>query len=154
MFIQLIRPRDVLFAEPLEKERTMLHPTTPAPSGTRVIKTLHPGQAGTHGWLRLHGGQLLCVRYRVDALQRTRYTTIELLVATAPLHHRDHPATEVYAALDHKEPGLLDGARRLGARWDETSQMWRMSLAAAQALGIKHKVHTKHRRKESTVMNR
>jgi hypothetical protein len=122
--------------------------TRPAPSGTRVIKTLHPGQPGTHGWLRMHGAQLLCVRYRIDALQRTRYTTVELLVATAPMHHRDHPATEVYAALDRKEHALLNGARRLGARWDETMQMWRMSLATAQMLGIEHKVQTRLRRRK------
>lgn len=125
-----------------------------APSGTRVIKTLHPGQPGTHGWLRLHGGQLLFVRYRVDARERTRYTTIELLVATAPLHHREHPAAQVYAELNGKERALLKSARLLGAQWDETSRMWRMSLATALALGIKHKVHTKRKRKGDAAPDR
>jgi hypothetical protein len=125
-----------------------------SPSGTRVIKTLHPGQPGTQGWLRMHGGQLLCVRYRVDALERTRYTTIELLVASAPLHHREHPATQVYAALDGKNRALRESAQRLGAQWDEANRMWRMSLAAAQALGIKHEVHTRRRRKAGTAPDR
>jgi hypothetical protein len=126
----------------------------PARPGTKVIKTLHPGQPGTHGWLRIYGKQLLCVRYRVDALERMRYTTIELLVATAPLYHREHPANQVYAALEGKERALRESAQLLGAQWDEPSRMWRMSVSTAQVLGIKHKVHTKRRRKAGAAQDR
>lgn len=125
----------------------MPHIAKPAPAGTRVIRTLHPGQPGTQGWLRMYASQLLCVRYRVDARDRTRYTTVELLVATAPMHHREHPATQVYAALDGPQHALLTNTPPLDAEWDEASQMWRMSLATARVLGSQHHAHTKRKRK-------
>jgi hypothetical protein len=114
-----------------------------------VIKTLHPGQPGTQAWQRLHGGALVCVRYRVDAADRRRYTTVELVVAEAPLHHRAHPATLVYVALDGPAYALRQRAKARGAQWDPSSRMWRMSLGTAQALGLQHAVYTKRKRKDA-----
>lgn len=47
---------------------------------TRV--KLRPGQRGTKRWLAHYGEQIVCIRYRYDALQRKRYTTVEIIVAT------------------------------------------------------------------------
>lgn len=60
-----------------------------APARTRVTKTLWPGQPGTLKLRQRHGPALLCVRYRHDADNQRRYTTVEIIVDEAPLPPRD-----------------------------------------------------------------
>lgn len=109
---------------------------------SRVIKTLAPGRPGTLRWTRQHGIQLVCVRYRVDAAQRTRYTTVELVVASAPMLHREHPATWVHVAFKGHERDLQGRAVALGAVWDDAAGLWRLPLAVARKLGLRHRVQT------------
>ncbi len=114
---------------------------------TRVLKTLTPGAPGTLRWLRVHGARLVCVRYRVDAQEKTRITTVELVVATAPLVHREHPATSVHVWIARHERALRQRAVALGARWDENMQLWCLPLGVACALGLRQRVHTRRPRK-------
>jgi hypothetical protein len=46
--------------------------------------TVRPGQRGTKKLVRRFGERLICVRYRYDASQRKRFTTVELIVDEAP----------------------------------------------------------------------
>ncbi len=48
----------------------------------RTRAKLRPGQRGTKRWLARYGEQLVRVRYRYDAQQCKRYTTVEIIVAT------------------------------------------------------------------------
>jgi hypothetical protein len=52
---------------PLRTMRTRLH--------------LKPGQKGTKQLLAQYGDRLVCVRYRYDAQRKTRFKTVELIVA-------------------------------------------------------------------------
>ena len=45
---------------------------------TRLI--LKPGQRGTKALAEQYGDALVCVRYRYDAVSRTRIKTVELIV--------------------------------------------------------------------------
>jgi hypothetical protein len=55
---------------------------------THVVKTLWPPQPGTVALRDLHGAALVCVRYRRDLSNSYRYTTVEVVVAHAPIRHR------------------------------------------------------------------
>jgi hypothetical protein len=114
---------------------------------TRVLKTLMPGAPGTLRWLRAHGEHLVCVRYRVDAQEKTRITTVELVVATAPLVHREHPSTWVHVWIARHEQALRKRAVALGASWDENMQLWCLPLGVACELGLRQRVHTRRPRK-------
>ena len=50
----------------------------------RARVKLHPGQRGTKQWLSIYGDRLVCARYRYDAQQQKRYTTVEIIVAEGP----------------------------------------------------------------------
>ena len=45
-----------------------------------MLRNLKPGQPGTKRLVAQYGEQLICVRYRYDAVRKTRRKTIELLV--------------------------------------------------------------------------
>jgi hypothetical protein len=111
-----------------------------------VIKTLRPGQPGTERHVRMHGDQLVCVRYRQDALGRTRFTTVEIVVDAAPLRHRNDPRTIVYLRLGEDEVDKRHQALAAGATWDDRSQTWRMTWGTARALKLEKRAHTRRPR--------
>jgi len=51
----------------------------------RVRLKLKPGQRGTKNLVNQYGDRLICVRYRYDEKTGKRYTTVELIVAEAPV---------------------------------------------------------------------
>lgn len=51
----------------------------------RVIKKLAPDRPGAQRLAQRFGDALVCVRHRVDASGRTRFTTVELLVEQTPV---------------------------------------------------------------------
>jgi hypothetical protein len=51
----------------------------------RVRLKLKPGQRGTKNLVNQYGDRLICVRYRYDEKTKKRYTTVELIVAEAPV---------------------------------------------------------------------
>ncbi|GAB4373538.1 MAG: hypothetical protein Kow0042_17510 [Calditrichia bacterium] len=50
----------------------------------RTRKMLRPGQPGTKKLSQKFGADLVCVRYRYDATQKKRYTTVEVVIDEAP----------------------------------------------------------------------
>ncbi|MBL8289689.1 MAG: hypothetical protein JNL85_17030 [Rubrivivax sp.] len=51
----------------------------------RVVKKLPLGAKGAHKLAQQFGEALVCVRHRVDAQARFRYTTVERRVEKAPI---------------------------------------------------------------------
>lgn len=49
----------------------------------KVLKSIRPGEPGSHQWLKKFGGKLVAVRYRVDPKRRVRSTTVEIVVEEA-----------------------------------------------------------------------
>lgn len=118
---------------------------------TRVVKRLAPHQPGALKLARRYGETLVCVRYRRDADGTTRYTTIELIVDTAPVApKRQAPRTPeraparsaivgVRIALLHTAE-LRAQACALGATWDPRRNLWLMPRHVAQQLGLTRQI--------------
>jgi hypothetical protein len=99
-----------------------------------VIKTMWPPQPGTHKLARHYGDALVCVRYRHDTTSKRRYTTIELVIDTAPIQRREPDRKVITVRSLH--PKLHQKALTLGAKWAAQEQAWKMSLRIARALDI------------------
>lgn len=99
---------------------------TPGTEAThiRVIKKLPPGSKGALKLAQQFGPALVCVRHRVDAQARHRYTTVELLVEKTPIRAR--PQATVAVRIEGHEKGLQQVVKAAGARWDGRERVWRM----------------------------
>jgi len=118
-------------------------PATAAPvARTEVRKTLRPGQRGTRKLVRIHGADLVCVRYRHDERAGLRLTTVEVVVARAPLKRprRLPDSALVSVKVDPWEKPLQDRLKKAGARWDPTLRLWRMRYDKALELGLRRRV--------------
>ena len=113
--------------------------TTPA---LRVVKKLVPGQPGTKKLLAHHGPALLCVRYRQDALKLYRYTTVELVVHSGPLHPARFDAASFGLHLARDEHDLRRAVKLAGGRWDPIARLWWIRGAAIRTLGLVDRIRS------------
>jgi hypothetical protein len=104
----------------------------------RVAKKLLPGQPGTLKLGRRFGDALLCVRYRLDAQARRRYTTVELIVDHGPMAPR--PDRLVGVRIRFEEAELRNQVKQHGAVWDRNAGVWRMPYRTASGLGLKARI--------------
>lgn len=112
-------------------------------SSLRVAKKLSTTSRGALKLARRFGDALVCVRYRIDADSRYRYTTVELLIDKAPIQHRAPPLVGVRVGLgEHALQRLL---RAAGAHWDPAVRLWFMPRPAAKALRLMERVTTAKR---------
>ena len=100
----------------------------------RVVKKLAPTSRGA---IKLHeqfGETMICVRHRVDANAKIRFTTVELLVGSAPIKTRSEQLVEV--KIDWEEQSLREIVKRAGAKWDGKARVWRMPRRLAGILRL------------------
>jgi hypothetical protein len=108
----------------------------------RTRLTLRPGDAGTHKLVEQFGDRLLCVRYRYDEKRQLRLKTAEIIVdARAWLpEKRTTPTPDeldyVYVRFDTRDRDALTAVKRLGGYFDETTNAWRITRAAANLLDL------------------
>ena len=102
----------------------------------RVVKTLRPLQPGTLKLMQRFGSSLVCVRHREDAKQQTRYTTVEIVIDSAPRKKRQRDGQWVELRIEWRESTLRARAKALGARLDPQTALWRMPHRAARILGL------------------
>jgi hypothetical protein len=109
--------------------------------------TLRPGQNGTRKLVARFGKRLVRVRYRYDAEQRKRCTTVELIVAEsswtphARVPRATRPAEDmVFARVAYGEQGLRAKLRALGAIWRPQLRLWELPWGVARGLGIDDRV--------------
>lgn len=79
----------------------------------RVVKKLAPTNRGAIRLQEQFGQTLICVRHRVDAAAKTRFTTVELLVGSAAIKTRSEKLFEV--KIDWEEQSLRDIVKQAGA---------------------------------------
>jgi hypothetical protein len=127
-------------------ERTSRPEPPPVPSHpagrTEVRKTLRPGQRGTKKLLKIHGPELVCVRYRYDERAGQRLKTVEIIVGRArwrPRHRRPDDAL-VWAKVEPWERALQDRLKTAGARWDPVLRLWRMRYDKAVELRVRRRL--------------
>lgn len=85
---------------------------------------------------RRYGGALVCVRYRHSADGRHRYTTVELIVDSAPVASRTNLDEVVLVKLAFDDVERRRRAIAGGAEWDTTRQSWSMSRGTAKKLRL------------------
>lgn len=127
------RPR-----EPVSLPQTLEEPVRL--SKARVGKTMAPGAPGTLKLQRRFGPDLLAVRYRYDWTGLVRYTTVELVVARAPLQ-RAARENKLYALrIERHERSLQHSVATHGGQWDAELRRWILPAATVQDLDLAHRV--------------
>lgn len=106
----------------------------------RVIKKLAPSSRGALKLAQQFGATLVCVRHRVDAKARFRFTTIELLVGQVPIKVKSQEFVSVH--IDWTEQSLRQLVKDAGAKWDSTNKVWRMPKRLAGILRLAHRVES------------
>jgi len=104
----------------------------------RVAKTIKPSQRGAIKLSRLHGTDLLCVRYRVSPDSTERLTTVELIVERATIQKRDDPVVAFKIRKD--EVDLRRQAMARGAKYDGKNYMWKLRRSEVLRLGLRSRI--------------
>ena len=104
----------------------------------RVIKKLAPSSRGAIKLAEQFGETLICVRHRVDAKAKFRFTTVELLVGRAPIKVKSQKFVSVQ--VDWKELSLRQVVTEAGARWDANAKVWRMPKRLAGILRLTDRI--------------
>ena len=104
----------------------------------RVAKKIKSSQRGAIKLARLHGKELLCVRYRENPDGTERLTTIELVVERAVIQKRDDPVVSFKLKQDEVELRRL--AMSKGAKYDGKSFMWKLRRSEVLRMGLRNRI--------------
>lgn len=118
-------------------------PPTPQRHSTSVVKTLWPGQRGTLKLVGRFGSKLICVRYRHDSSDLLRFTTVELVIDTAPVRGRRNDEKIYDVRIGLREYALQTEAKADGARWNPAERVWRMKGKSVKRLALYTRVQKK-----------
>jgi hypothetical protein len=81
--------------------------------------------------------RILCVRYRYDAQQQKRYTTVEVIVAEGPwTPPTPAPDTIVGVRVAWGEAGIARQVKAGGGTWNRQQQVWEVRYDHVVALGL------------------
>ena len=109
-------------------------------------KTLTPGQPGTKRWLKKYGDDLVCVRYKYDAVNKRKIKTVELVVETEEwqIDKTRIPANKIVGVrILYGEKALGKLVRSAGGRWDRNKQLWQIPYREAVNLGLEDRIMEK-----------
>jgi len=115
----------------------------------RVMCTIRAGERGTKRLVDRFGDQLLCVRYRYDAVKRERLTTVELVVDRTdrrPPTTRDarwrppEPPRWVKLRIAYEETELRQRVKAAGGRWRKDEKVWELPTGVVRKLGVGDRV--------------
>ena len=104
----------------------------------RVAKKIKPSQRGAIKLARIHGRELLCVRYRENPEGTERLTTIELVIERVVIQKRDDPI--VSFKIKQEETDLRRVAMARGAKYDGRNHMWKHLRSEVLRMGLKHRI--------------
>lgn len=104
-----------------------------------ILKTLHPGDMGTKKLFHQYGEQLICVRYRIDALNQKRFTTVELIVDEKPFITHKAKVT-AWLKIKFDETELRNKVKAAGAKWLTEHKVWELDYEMAKKLRLKNRV--------------
>ena len=129
------------FATP-ERMRRMHSTKNPAPgalaSKLRITKKLSRTDRGAIKLVQQFGDVLVCVRHRVDAAARFRYTTVELLIDKTEMQPRVERTVSIRVHPD--EYGLRTIVRAAGARCDSKTGLWRLPKRVVTVLRLTKRI--------------
>ena len=104
----------------------------------RVAKKIKPPQRGAIKLARMHGRELLCVRYRENPEGTERLTTIELVVERVVIQKRQDPVVSFKIRQDEIE--LRRTAMAKGAKYDGKNYMWQLRRSEVLRMGLKSRI--------------
>lgn len=102
-------------------------------------RTLLPGQKGTRKYLKRYGKELVCVRYRYDAQQGQRYTTVELIIEQSVWVPTPESHT-VGVRVGLHELDLQRQVKQAGGKWNRAKGVWEIAAAQAVKLGLQKRI--------------
>ena len=113
----------------------------------RTMRTrlhLKPGQKGTKQLLAQYGDSLVCVRYRYDAQRKTRFKTVELIVAQRdwdpPAARFPDDALVVAVRVAFAEEELRQRVKQAGGKWNPNRKAWELRYAHVTALKLESRI--------------
>jgi hypothetical protein len=112
-------------------------------SKAQVRLHLKPGQKGTKQLLAQYGDRLVCVRYRYDVQRRSRFKTVELLVAERdwdPPQPRFAPGQIVGRRVAFAEAAIREVVKRAGGTWNPERQIWQLRYDRVVALDLNRRI--------------
>ena len=114
---------------------------------TRAV--LRPGQKGTHRLVQKYGERLVCVRYRYDYPNKTRYKTVELIIDAQPWeppppHPQEtraptrevHYTRQVAVRIGYEEKDLQRQIKTVGGAWSRTEKVWYANEYYVRQIGL------------------
>ena len=105
----------------------------------RTHVTLQSGQKGTKKLCDRYGEQLVCVRYRYDAVRHRRLKTVELIVEEVPWRPERtarQGAETVGVRVAVHEVSLQRQVKLAGGRWNPARRVWELRRDQALKLGL------------------
>jgi hypothetical protein len=109
----------------------------------RTRLRLKPGQKGTKELLEQYGDRLVCVRYRYDAQRKTRFKTVELIVAQRdwnPPAPRFADDALVAVRVGFAEMELRQRLKQAGGTWNPNRKAWELRYAHVVALKLQARI--------------
>lgn len=107
-------------------------------AGWRVAKKIKPSERGAIKIARMHGGELLCVRYRENPDGTERLTTVELVIERTVIQKRDDPIVSFKIKQDELE--LRRKAMAKGAKYDGKNYLWKLPRSEVIRMGLRHRI--------------
>ena len=107
-------------------------------STLRVTKKLATTSRGAIKLAQQFGDTLVCVRHRVDAQAKFRYTTVELLIEKTEMQPRQSRMVRIRVHPD--EFGLRTVVRAAGAVCDSRTGLWHLPQRVATVLRLSNRI--------------
>ena len=115
-----------------------------------VRKKLKPGEHGTKRHARKYGDKLVCVRYRYNDEENTRYTTVEIIVDQQHYYHskqaqkpntsdRQH-STLVKLKVAYQDMETRTLIKNAGGIWNTKHKYWELDEALVIKLGLEKRM--------------
>ncbi|MBE0546871.1 MAG: hypothetical protein IH627_04255 [Rubrivivax sp.] len=104
----------------------------------RVAKKIKPSQGGAIKLARIHGRDLLCVRYRESPDGTERLTAMELVVERSVIQKHEDPV--VSFKVKREEFELRERVQAKGAKYDYKTHMWRLPRSEVIRMGLRNRI--------------
>jgi hypothetical protein len=115
----------------------------PPGAGTRQMKVKlksRPNDPGTKKLTAKYGDRLLCVRYRYDAENNRRITTVELKEEEIPWKRRIPDDKQISVKIQWDETELQEKAKAAGGRWDPNHKVWILPYGIVRKLKLQNRI--------------
>ena len=94
-------------------------------------------------FLQRYGEDLVCVRYRYDAITERRFTTVELIVEAGPWQKSQYRIPHnktVRIRVDYTETQLRKLVRNAGGKWNAQERVWELQYGEVKQLGLTQRI--------------